>query len=254
MTNGSEVSVPPASNDSCVKFNPDWQLGLIGPHLVTAMDESMADKTPPSTWKAAWVADLDRVAARDRWGVALSAIGWVHLGFFLVCQRIHSVGDRTGSHYVALWATELAVVLWIVRRVAGRHWYRSTPLAGLVARVWGTFLILSLNLASMNTMTGLDHEWFKPVLCTLSTFGFATMAYLISLRFFIPAVWMYFTGLLMVMKLDQSYLIYGVSWCGVLQGLAWTLERRRVRYFAPLVRRRMAGYRSSIAGAEVSAS
>ncbi len=149
---------------------------------------------------------------------------------------MHSLGDRTGFHYVALWGAEIVTVLWTIGRIAGRDWFRSTPMAGLIARVWVTFLILSFNLASLNVLTGLHHEWFKPVLCTLSTFGFATMAYLVSVRFFIPAVWMYFTGLLMVSFLDQSYLIYGVSWCAVLQGIGWTVERRRARFFAPIAR------------------
>jgi hypothetical protein len=111
----------------------------------------------------------------------------------------------------------------------GRGWVRSTPLAAPVARVWVTFLILSFNLASMNTLTGLDREWFRPVLCTLSTFGFATMAYLIHLRFFVPAVQMYFTGLLMVRFPMHGYLIYGLSWWLALEGIGWTLELRRRR-------------------------
>jgi hypothetical protein len=204
------------------------------------MNDSFVPNFDLRRWKSACVADLDKVAARDRWGLALVAVGWVHLAFFLVCQRMHSLGDRTGYHYVLLWGTELLTVIGTIRQIAGPEWYRSTPLAGIIVRVWATFLILSFNLASLNVLTGLHHEWFKPVLCTLSTFGFATMAYLINVRFFIPAVWMYFTGLLMVSFLDQSYWIYGVSWCAVLQGVGWTLERRRARLLTPVARPRRA--------------
>jgi hypothetical protein len=186
-------------------------------------------------WKSVWVADLDRVAARRRWGLALSAVGWIHLAVFLTCEWMYVHGDRRAIAYVALWGLELAAVVWTLRKIAGRGWTKSTPMAGLVSRVWATFLILSFNLASLNTLTGLDHEWFRPALCTLSTFGFATMAYLINLRFFIPAVQMYCTGLLMVRYPLHSYLIYGLSWWLALQLIGGMLERRRLTRFAPVI-------------------
>lgn len=174
-----------------------------------------------------WVADLDRIAARDHWGLALMAVGWIHLVTFLLCQVMHSSGDRVGSHYLAVWASELAAVLLAIRAVAGRGWVRATPLIGIFVRVWATFLILSFNLAAMNTLSGVDYYWFKPALATLSTFGFATMAYLTTPLFFIPAVQMYLTGLLMVWAPERAYLTYGLSWWVALQGIGLALERRR---------------------------
>ena len=182
--------------------------------------------------KTAWTADLDRVAARDRWGRALMGVGAIHLGSFLVCQILHSRGDRTGWHFVAIWGAELAASVLLIRALAGRGWHRSSPLAGLIVRVWATFLILSLNLAAMNAMTGLDHEWFKPVLCTLGAFGFMMMAYLVSPWFLAAAVQMYFTGLLMLRNLDSSYLIHGLSWWLTLTTLGLILELRRRRVAA----------------------
>jgi hypothetical protein len=180
-------------------------------------------------WKSPLVKDLERVALRDRWGGALSAIGWSHLGFFVVCQTLYTAGDRRSTHFLALWALELAANLCLIRRFAGSGWVRSTPLAGILVRVWATFLILSFNLASLNSLTGFSVEWFKPTWATLSTFGFATTAYLVNLWYFIPAVQMYFTGLLMVKLPDWQYLIYGVSWWGTLQGIGLILERKRLR-------------------------
>ena len=188
---------------------------------------------PGRDWKAPWVDDLDRVSARDRWGRALMAVGWVHLISFVGCQAMHSAGDRRGWHYVAAWGLEFGCVLLVLRQLAGRGWHRATPLGGLVVRVWGTFLILSFNLASLNSLSGLEHEWFKPALATLSAFGFMIMAYLISVRFFLLAVQMYFTGLLMVTHLDLCYLIYGLSWWLALQAIGLELERRRARSPAP---------------------
>ncbi|MDB5351362.1 MAG: hypothetical protein JWN86_2609 [Planctomycetota bacterium] len=184
---------------------------------------------PFSEGRAAWVDDLDRVAQRNRWGLALVAVGWVHLAGFGTCEWLHAIGDRHRWHFVALWAVEFVTVLAVLRGIAGRGWIRSTPLAGIIGRVWGTVLILSFNLASLNVMSGLEHEWFKPVLCTVAAFGFMMMAYLVSAWFFAAAVQMYFTGLIMVNYLAYAYLIHGVSWWAALMVIGGSMELRRRR-------------------------
>lgn len=192
------------------------------------LDDDPAD-TPdrdPAACKAALAADLVRVATRDRWGQALMAVGWVHLAMFLVCQAIYTSGDRAAGPIVAVWAVEAVAVLWAFRRFAGPSWHRTTPLAGVILRIWATLLILSFNVASLNTLTGWQVDWFKPVWATLSSFVFMTLAYLISYKFFFPAVAMYFTGLLMVRNPDWNYLIYGLSWWGNLQVIGLVLVRR----------------------------
>lgn len=192
------------------------------------MDDSSELETR-SSWKASLVSELEQVALRDRWGLALMAVGWIHLGFFLVCQVLFWQGDRKSTHFLALWGAEFGVNLWAIRRLAGRGWVRTTPLAGVIARIWATFLILSFNVASLNTLTGFSLDWFKPVWATLSTFGFATTAYVTNVWFFVPAVQMYFTGLIMALYPDHNYLVYGVSWWATLQGIGVILERRRLR-------------------------
>jgi len=179
--------------------------------------------------KRALAADLACVASRDRWGLALVAVGWVHLGFFLVCQWLYSYGNRSSIFFLCLWSLEFATVVFTLRRIAGRGWFRSTPLAGVVMRVWATFLILSFNAASLNTLTGFTIDWFKLVWTTLSTFGFASMAHLLTPWFFLPAAQMYFTGLLIAWNPEWGYLIYGFSWWIAMQGIGVTLERKRAR-------------------------
>lgn len=179
-------------------------------------------------WKTDLVADLDRVAARDRWGRAFLAIGATHCAAFATCEVMYTSGDRRESPYVAIWLLELAAVLLTMQFVAGRYWWRATPLAGILGRVWGTFLLLSFNLTTMNSMTGIDaSQWFKPALTNLASFAFAITAYLVSPRYFIPAVQMYLTGLLMIRFPDHGYVIHGVSWFITLVALGVILERRR---------------------------
>jgi hypothetical protein len=142
---------------------------------------------------------------------------------------MHEAGDRRGWHYVLVWVVEIAAVLATMHIQAGRGWYRSTPLAGIIGRIWGTVLILSFNLASMNSLMGLEHEWFKPALCTLASFGFMMMAYLVHRAFFASAVQMYLTGLVMIAFPRLCYLIHGLSWwLGLMVIGGWMeLHRRR---------------------------
>ncbi len=178
--------------------------------------------------QAALVADLARVAVRDRWGRALMLVGGLHLVYFGVCQAIYVPIARSDPRYVVLWFLEVATVIGVLRLALGVRWFRATPMAGVVARIWGTFFVLALNLATYNSLTGWTLDWFKLGWATLSTFGFATMAWLLTPRFLVNAVQMWLTGLLIIQYPHWSYLIYGVSWCLALQGIGLTLERRRL--------------------------
>src|SRR5579883_1890912 len=226
----SETFKPVRPNRRCfIAYPSQWRPR----RWATSMDDPTPAPNPLDGWKSLLVADLERVALRDRWGLGLMALGRIPLAVFVVCQALSSAGKRRDLPYLALWASELAVNLWVFRKVAGRGWHRSTPLAGIIVRVWATFLILSFNAASLNTLTGWALDWFKLVWTSLSTFGFATMAYLISPWFFVPAVQMYLTGLLMSQFPGHHYLIYGVSWCATLQGIGWAIEHRRGRRAKP---------------------
>ena len=183
------------------------------------------DPTDLRGWKAALAADVTRVAARDRWGRALMAIGWVHLAFFLACQAIYDSNRLSDPRHLAIWLAELGTVVGVMWLVAGPGWHRASAGSGLVVRVWVTFLILAFNVVSLNTLMGWRVDWFKPVWATLSSFGFATMAWLFGPRFLIPAVQMYVTGLLMVRFPHWNYVIYGASWWAALQGIGLDLGR-----------------------------
>jgi hypothetical protein len=174
-------------------------------------------------------ADLRRIAARDRWDIGLMGIGWMHLTYCLLYQSLYSPDTRRAGVFIALWISEVVMALVIMRRVAGRGWHRSTPLAGVIVRVWATFLILTFSVASLNGLTGFTVDWFKLVWCTLGSFGFATMAWLLSYWFLVPAFQMYFTALLMFRFPAVAYLIHGTSWFLTLNGLGVILLRRRLR-------------------------
>ncbi len=176
-------------------------------------------------WKVAILANWKESAEIDRWPLVLSTIGWIHLGVFSICQWMFSHGDKTPSRYILAWSIELLLVILAIRTIAQKGWSRRSPIVGFGLRVWCTFLILSFNTASLNTLSGLSSDWFKLAWAPLSTFGFAAMAYAATPWFFVPAVQMYFTGLLLVWLPNWNYLIYGLSWCLALQIVGLAVRR-----------------------------
>lgn len=193
------------------------------------MDEARTASADLHLWKAAIIADFGRIAARDHWGRALMIVGWVHLAFFTLNQVLYTAGGYPDPLFAVLWLIELLTLLIMLRALLGRGWFRCTPMAATVVRVWATFFILAFNVSMLNSMKGWTVDWFKLVWTTLSSFGFATMAWLLHLSFLVFAFQMYFTGLLMVRYPAWNYLIFGVSWCAALQVIGLALERRGAR-------------------------
>ena len=178
---------------------------------------------------AADVANLYAVALRDRWGVALAVVGWVHLAIFLACQWLYSGGDRLESHYLPLWGLDLGVGLLILRGFLMSSDSESPPpLTLVVARVWVTFLILAFSSAILNAVVGFETDWFKASWATLSTFGFAMMAWICHLKFLVPALQMSLTAMLIARYPASAYALYGGSWCLALNVVGYALEKRRI--------------------------
>ena len=194
--------------------------------------EPSASMATAFDWKTPLLADLRRVGIGRPWGRALMAVGWVHLVFFSACQAVYLWAHKSERLTLLLWALELGAVLLAMRRVAGKDWIRDSPGVTLIVRIWITFLILSFNVASLNRLTGWTVDWFKPAWCTLASFGFATLAWLLGTRFLIWAVQMYVTGLLMVQFPHANYVINALSWFVILHAIGHDLQRKRARWLA----------------------
>ncbi|WZO99374.1 hypothetical protein EP7_000980 [Isosphaeraceae bacterium EP7] len=193
-------------------------------------------KNPPLTlaaWKADQVALTMAFASRKRLGLAFMAMGWAHLGCFLLLQALYNRGFRQPPLYIGIWVAELGANLWLMRQFSGPGWAKSTAILSLLVRIWGTFLLLSFTLVSLNHLMTFSMEWYRSAWTTLSTFGFAMTAYLTTPWFFVPAVQMYFTGLLLAMYPRIGFVAYGVSWWAALQGIGLVLEYKRARSMAP---------------------
>jgi hypothetical protein len=177
-------------------------------------------------WRNALAKDLHRSLTTAPWPTALVGVAWIHLLCFLVCQGIYDSTVIRDLRHPMIWTIELLAVLAYLRVKLGRDWFRSSPAISLVAKLWISFLILSFNVVSLNSLTGFQMSWYKPVWGTLSTFLFASLAWLFTPLFFIPAVGMWLAGLLMVTVPAWSYLIYGVAWWLALCGIAARLTTR----------------------------
>jgi hypothetical protein len=188
------------------------------------------DARPLAASRSSREIGLDEVAgtaARDRWGRAVLLIGLLHLVASAWLQGLMWAGDSTPWKYVATWFGEVGGVVLIMRAVAGPRWLGAPGMAGVVIRVWVTYLILAFSMASSSHLSGSAFEWYRPGWTTLGSFGFATMAWLIDLRFLVFAFQMYFTGLLMLRFPGSGFLIHGLSWCLALTVVGLALPRRR---------------------------
>ena len=122
------------------------------------------------------------------------AVAWIHLVAFLGCHAVHSPSRESHPRHLLLWFIELVAVFLAMRVFVGKGWFWSPPAIHLVARLWLTLLILSFSLATLNATIGWETLWFKAAWGTLGSFFFATLAWLITPRFLILAVQMYFSA------------------------------------------------------------
>jgi hypothetical protein len=205
--------------------------------LAPMIDDLMQEEAPATTapparivldWKIALRSELDRAIVRGagRWSRALVAVGCVHFLAFVVCHCLQSPSRHSDPRHILVWFAELVAVFAALRVFAGKGWLWSPQAIHLVARLWLTLLVLSFSLATLNAIIGWETLWFKAAWGTLSSFFFAALAWLITPRFLVLAVWMYITALLMARFMDYNNLIYGTSWWLVLLVIAGVVRQR----------------------------
>jgi hypothetical protein len=186
-------------------------------------------------WKATLRAEIDQAIVKGggRWSRALMAVAWIHLLAFVICHTLHSPRQDSDPRHILVWFIELVTVFVAMRIFAGKGWFWSPQAIHFVGRLWLTLLILSFSLSTLNATIGWQTLWFKAAWGTLSSFFFATLAWLITPRFLILAVQMYVTALLMARFMDWNNLIYGVSWWLALMEIAWMVRGHEREYCTP---------------------
>jgi len=190
-------------------------------------------KAATSIWdELATPSQLDqfvRLARRRHWGLSLLLVGWLHLLAFSLCYYLTVArGYHEAAGYLTIWVGELCGMGLIFRLCGGPPTADSRPpLARFVIRVWAAYLVLAFNLGTLNTLRG--HRLFElfPAMASLASFAFVVLAVTVSRRFFVAVLVMFAAGLLMAAYLLQAYLIFGVAWWLILNGIGLVLLSAR---------------------------
>jgi hypothetical protein len=233
MVDFIRFSVEPVRRPMDVATRPSRFTARFDVMVQTLIEQELSEEPsaldPAATaWKNVLCEQLDRtlVNGNGSWSRALMAVAWIHLLAFFVCHEIHNHGRHGDLRHLLVWFIELVAVFLAMRVFVGKGWLWSPPAIHFLARLWLTLLILSFSLSTLNATIGWETLWYKAAWGTLSSFFFATLAWLITPRFLILAVQMYLSALLMARFMDWSNLIYGVSWWLALMEIAWTVRRR----------------------------
>lgn len=166
-------------------------------------------------------------AARERrWGLAFILIGWLHLLAFGLCYYLTIVVEyHDAPAYLAIWAAELAGLALVFHCCARRPTGVAPlpPLARFIVRVWLAYFLLAFNLCTMNQLRG--HAMFElfPAMASLASFGFLMLTFAVQRRFFLAVLVMFAAGQLMAAFLPHAYLIFGLAWWLVLNGVGVAL-------------------------------
>lgn len=179
------------------------------------------------------VEQLERTAAAENHWLIYALIGWEHLAacgashYLLYVRQL----QQPRWPYVAVWLIQILAVWATIKFISGRPQTEESPIEPFTKRVWTVFLLLCINVAVLNVVSGEPVFKFMPALATLSSFGFTFLTILVSRRFMAAGLAMFITGILMAKFRSFEFLIYGTGWLVVLESLGVVLWRRRSRAF-----------------------
>src|ERR1019366_7594921 len=96
-----------------------------------------------------------------------------------------------------------------------------------VVRIWTAYFLLSFNLCSLNALRG--HIMFElfPAMASLGSFAFLVMSFVIDRRFYAAVLVLFAAGLLEAANLPHAFLVFGLAWWLVLNGVGIGLLWRR---------------------------
>lgn len=190
------------------------------------MHTAFEEQSPADLFPVDQRDQLVRLAGQRNWGLALLLIGWLHLAAFLFCYFLTIVCEyHASAGYMAVWVAELAG-MWLTFRSCGRPRNNDEPTLPLelfIRRVWIAYFLLAFNLGSLNSLRGHALFEFFPAMSSLASFGFVIMGLVVSRRFFIAVLVLFASGLLCAAFLIHAYLIFGVAWWLVLNGIGLAL-------------------------------
>jgi hypothetical protein len=134
--------------------------------------------------------------------------------------------------YLVLWSVQLLVSVATMRLIEGRSTVEQSPYGPIVSRLGAIFIILCWNIVGLNVLMGSNVFALLPVLATLSSFFFLTLAAIFSPKFVAAALMLFATGTAIALYPHYGFLLYGAGWLIVLEAMAVILRRRQARWLS----------------------
>jgi serine/threonine-protein kinase len=156
---------------------------------------------------------------------------WHSLVLFLVClltNTLYWMHDYNRWHYFVLWTAGLgtwAAVFWALRRRMGP----VTFIERQIAHVWAGSMISIALLFPIEAILGLPVLKLSPVLGLVNGMVFLIKAAMLNGVFYVQALALFATAVLMALAPDYAHLIFGVvsAACFFIPGLKYYQQRLR---------------------------
>jgi hypothetical protein len=134
--------------------------------------------------------------------------------------------------YLALWSVHLLVSVATMRLIEARSKAEESAYSPLVSRLGAIFIILCWNIVGLNVLMGSRVFALLPILATLSSFFFLTLAAIFSPKFVAAALILFATGTGVALYPHCGFLLYGAGWLIVLETMAVIFRRRQARWLS----------------------
>jgi hypothetical protein len=176
------------------------------------------------------VEQLERTAAVESHWLMYMLLGWESLLGNVISHYLLHVEQVEASWPVTLTRIiQIFVTIFIIKLFIDRSTLEESPLEPLIKRIWFMYLFLCLNIGLLNAISGQPNFAFLPTLAVVTSFGFTALTTFVSRKFAAGGLFMFVVGVLMALYPGWAFLIWGSSWCLVLQvmGLVFLRKRRQ---------------------------
>jgi serine/threonine-protein kinase len=163
----------------------------------------------------------------ENWGLLWMWHSLVLLVWCVLTECLDWYGVKNRMAYAGLWTVGLgawAAVFWAMRRRMGP----VTFVERQIAHIWGASLIAIAMLFPFEWWLGLDPLTLSPLLGIISGMVFLVKAGMLSGAFYLQAVVLFATSVLMAVFTDYAHLILGVvsALCFFVPGLKYYRQRQ----------------------------
>lgn len=175
--------------------------------------------------------ETHHAAVLENWGLLWM---WHSLALLVICaltNAMYLMGNTHRVHYFLLWTAALgtwAAVFWALRRRMGP----VTFVERQIAHVWAASMISTALLFPVEYLLGLPVLKLSPILALISGMVFLVKAGILSGTFYLQAVFMFGTAILMARWSDFSHLLFGVVSAASFFLPGWKYYRQRTSTLA----------------------